>query len=101
MKTAKEMLANIEMMEQSRDKLLKAAQELRSTYGEGVEKDALTLEGLAAQTEELIEQGYGDRQAQVQRLEKTAGRRKTEYNRDTGERTCSVRDVEKTFLTVP
>ena len=57
MKTAKEMLANIEMMEQSRDKLLKAAQELRSTYGEGVEKDALTLEGLAAQTEELIEQG--------------------------------------------
>ena len=58
MKTAKEMLANIEMMEQSRDKLLKAAQELRSTYGEGVEKDAQTLESLAAQTEELIEQGY-------------------------------------------
>ena len=58
MKTAKEMLENIEMMEQSRTKLLETASELRRMYGEGVEKDACTLENLAAQTENLIEQGY-------------------------------------------
>lgn len=58
MKTAKEMLANIEMMEKSRAELLKTAEELRTAYGAGVEKDVRTLENLAAQTEVLIEQGY-------------------------------------------
>ena len=58
MKTPKEMIQEIEMMEETRDKLLKTAEELRTTYGEAVQKDVDTLEDFAAQTEALIEQSY-------------------------------------------
>ncbi len=58
MKTAREMLANIEMMEQSRADLLRTAAELRTAYGQGAAEDIRTLEDLAARTGELIEQGY-------------------------------------------
>ena len=51
MKTPKEMIQEIEMMEETRDKLLKTAEELRTTYGEAVQKDVDTLEDFAAKTE--------------------------------------------------
>ena len=53
MKTPKEMIQEIEMMEETRDKLLKTAEELRTTYGEAVQKDVDTLEDFAAQTEAI------------------------------------------------
>lgn len=58
MKTAREMMDEIKMMEATRDRLMQTADELRRTYGEAVTKDAETLEDLAAQTDTLIDMGY-------------------------------------------
>ena len=58
MMTANEMMDEIRMMEDSHAKLLKTAEDLKSVYGDSVKNETKTLEDLADNLSELIDQGY-------------------------------------------
>ena len=58
MMTAKEMMDEIRMMEESHAGLLKTAEDMKNVYGDSAKKEIKTMEDLADKLSNLIDQGY-------------------------------------------